>query len=183
MNVSELAAGRPSDPRLPRETAVYDRLEQLGIPFARVDHDPAATIADCDEISRVLGVPMCKNLFLCNRQQTQFYLLLIPGDKPLRTKDLSAQLGVSRLSFADERFLPELLGLEAGAVTVLGLMNDRENRVQLVIDRPVTARPWIGCHPCVNTSSLRLATADVLERFLPAAGHSPRFVDLPEVSQ
>lgn len=177
--------GRPADEsgRLERETATYDLLDQLSIPFDRVDHGPAATIEDCEEIDKVLGVQMCKNLFLCNRQKTQFYLLLIDGQKPLRTKDLSQQLGVARLSFADGSFMEEFLHISPGAVSVMGLMNDTEQRVQLVIDRPVAEAEWLGCHPCVNTSSLRMRMDDVLERFLPQVGHAPIVVDLPEVTE
>lgn len=174
--------GRPADEtgRLPRETAVYDLLERLAIPFVRVDHAPAATIDDCGGIDALLGTPMCKNLFLCNRQKTAFYLLLLPGHKPLHTRNLSAQLGVARLSFADTAYMEQFLTIAPGAVSVMGLMNDHDHRVQLVLDRPVAEARWLGCHPCVNTSSLRLATADLLERFLPAVGHAPVLVDLPE---
>lgn len=174
--------GRPADEtgRLPRETAVYDLLERLEIPFDRVDHAPAATMDDCDEIDALLGAPMCRNLFLCNRQKTAFYLLMLPGHKPFHTRELSAQLGVARLSFADAAYMEQFLHIAPGAVSVMGLMNDHDHRVQLVIDRPVAEAPWLGCHPCVNTSSLRLSTAALLERFLPAVDHAPILVDLPE---
>lgn len=176
----ELYFGRPepSQPREPREVRTYDLLDRLGISYGRVDHAPALTMEDCLEIDRVLGVAMCKNLFLCNRQKTDFYLLMMPGDKPFRTKELSAQLGTARLSFADEAHMAQLLDILPGAVSVMGVANDKDCAVRLIIDEDVLRAPYIGCHPCVNTSSLRIATADILERFLPETKHSYRVVKL-----
>lgn len=175
-----LYQGRPADAaaRAPRERAVYDLLDALGIAYRRVDHDPAATIADCAEIDRLLGVDMCKNLFLCNAQKTAFYLLMMPGDKPFRTKDLSHQIQSARLSFADAAHMEAFLNISPGAVSVLGLMNDVERRVRLLIDRDVVRAAYVGCHPCVNTTSLAIATLDLLDRFLPHVGHAPTFVTL-----
>ena len=169
-----LYEGRPADEtgRLPREIRTYDLLDRLGIPFQRTDHAPATTMEVCHDIDAVLDVLICKNLFLCNRQKTNFYLLMMPGDKPFKTKDLSGQLGVARLSFADETHMEEMLDLLPGSVSIMGLANDTAHRVQLVIDREVLEGEYIGCHPCMNTR-------DVLEKFLPAVGHTPTVVDLP----
>jgi Ala-tRNA(Pro) deacylase len=157
----------------------YDFLDALGISYCRVDHAPAMTMAVCEEIDRALGATMCKNLFLSNRQGTEFYLLLMPGDKPFKTKDLSAQLGTARLSFGAPEKMEELLHTAPGSASVLGLMHDKENRVQLVIDREVLSGEFVGCHPLVNTSSLRLTIADLVELILPATAHTPTIVDLP----
>ena len=175
-------SGRPADcaSRLPKEQRCYDLLGRLGIAYFRVDHDHADTIEACEAVEQVLGEKICKNLFLCNRQKTQFYLLLIGGAKVFKTKYLSAQLGCARLSFASPEDMERLLGVTPGSATVLALMNDPEQAVQLVIDRPVAEQEYLCCHPCKNTSSLKLRTADVLERFLPAVGHAPVYVDLPE---
>lgn len=177
----ELFKGRPQscEGRLPREIAVYDLLDSLGIEYQRTDHEEANTMEACNEIDRILDVVICKNLFLCNRQMTKFYLLMMPGDKPFKTKDLSAQIGSARLSFADAQHMETYLHIKPGAVSVMGLMNDRENHVQLLIDREVTDSKYLGCHPCVSTSSLKMKTEDVLARFLPAVGHAPIFVDMP----
>ena len=177
-----LYRGRPADctGRLPQEVATYDLLDRLGIRYCRLDHEPTATIESCEEVVALLGTQMCKNLFLCNRQKTQFYLLMMDGHKSFHTKDLSAQLGVSRLSFADAEHMQAFLHISPGAVSVMGLMNDHDQRVQLLIDRPLLAQPQLGCHPCVNTVSLRLATRDLLEVFLPAVGHEAIVVELPE---
>jgi len=164
--------------RLPKEMAVYDLLEQLQIPFTRVDHEVTATIEDCHGVDALLGISICKNLFLCNAQKTKFYLLMMPGTKQFKTKDLSKQIGSSRLSFAGPEFMEEFLNITPGSVSILGLMNDKDNRVQLLIDEDVAAGEFLGCHPCINTSSLKLKTADVLEKLLPAIGHEPIMVKL-----
>jgi len=181
----ELMKGRPADctGRLEREMAVYDLLDKLGIEYVRVDHEEANTMEACEEIDRALGTAMCKNLFLCNRQKTNFYLLMMPGDKPFKTKDLSQQIGSARLSFAEAEFMEEYLNILPGSVSVMGLMNDKEQHVQLLMDREVVESENLGCHPCVNTSSLRLSMADLMEIFLPAVAHSPIMVELPRYEE
>lgn len=178
----ELYRGRPqtAEGRLDKEMRVYDLLDSLSIPYERTDHEAAMTMEDCQEIDRILEVVICKNLFLCNRQHTHFYLLMMPGNKIFKTRDLSAQLGTSRLSFAEPQYMEKFLDITPGSVSVMGLMNDKDNHVQLLIDRDVLAGHLLGCHPCVNTSSLRMKTKDVLDVFLPAVGHAPIVVDLPE---
>ena len=177
-----LYMGRPETQtgRAPEELRCYDFLDGLGVPYARADHPTADTIEVCHTVEAVLGAPICKNLFLCNRQRTDFYLLLLEGDKVFRTKFLSQQLGCSRLSFADETHMLELLDIHPGSVSVLGLMNDHENRVQLLIDEDLLQYEYLGCHPCVNTSSLKIRLSDILEKFLPAVHHGYRSVVLPE---
>ncbi|MCD7743775.1 MAG: prolyl-tRNA synthetase associated domain-containing protein [Lachnospiraceae bacterium] len=176
----EIYHGRPEDVsgRQEREIAVYDLLDELQIPYERADHEAAMTIDDCKGVDELFQIEICKNLFLCNRQKTAFYLLLMPGKKKFVTKELSHQIESPRLSFADESYMVEFLNIHPGAVSIMGLMNDKENRVQLLIDRDVTKPAYFGCHPCVNTSSLKLRTSDVLEKFLPGVHHSYRIVDL-----
>ena len=178
----ELLHGRPAsaEGRLDKEMRVYDLLDRLNIQYERTDHIAAMTIEDCMEIDRILDVIICKNLFLCNRQKTKFYLLMMPGDKVFKTKDLSSAIGSSRLSFADPADMEKYLDITPGSVSVMGLMNDKEGHVQLLMDRPVVESELLGCHPCVNTSSLRMRTADVMDKFLPAVGHEAIIVDLPE---
>jgi len=179
----ELMKGRPVDEtsRLEKEIKVYDLLDSLGIEYEQTDHEEANTMEACNEIDKVLGVSICKNLFLCNRQETQFYLLMMPGEKPFKTKDISKQIGSARLSFGKAEYMEEYLNIKPGAVSIMGLMNDTEKHVQLLIDKPVLESEYIGCHPCVSTSSLKLKTKDVIEKFIPAVGHEPIIVDLPEV--
>lgn len=153
-------------------------LDRLGISYAKLEHEAAPTIEACAEIERELGVLICKNLFLCNRQQTDFYLLLMPGDKPFKTKDLSKQLGVARLSFASGEQMQELLCTAPGSLSVLSLAYDTQNRVQLVIDREIAQNEALGCHPCDNTASLNVKMQDILNVFLPEVHHTPVFVEL-----
>ena len=169
---------RPEGELPPQESAAFDLLDTLGIDYDRVSHDAAFNMELCADVSAVLGVSVCKNLFLCNRQKTSFYLLCMPPDKPFHTKDLSAQINSSRLSFAPEDSLWELLHCPPGSATVLGLANDTEHRVQLLLDREVYDAPYMSCHPCICTSTLKLKTSDVLTRLLPHTGHTPIVVDL-----
>ncbi len=174
----EVYNGAPAESRSDVEDRVYDCLARLAIPFTRVDHAPAFTMEDCAAISDALNVHICKNLLLTPRNRSAFYLLCLPAEKPFSTKDFSKRMGSSRLSFATEEDLVALLGCHAGSASVLGLMNDTQHRVTLAIDRAVSEDEWFGCHPCKNTSSLRLKTRDILEKFLPATGHEEIIVDL-----
>lgn len=178
----ELLHGSPEDMtgRQDREIRAYQLLDELGVEFDRTDHpdEPATSMEVCARIDAILDVRICKNLFLCNRQKTSFYLLIMPGDKPFKTKELSGQLNISRLSFGDEEFMVQFLDLYPGSVSVLGLMNDKEQRVRLVIDEDVLKEEVFGCHPCANTSSIRFATKDLVEKILPALGRSYDVVHL-----
>ena len=176
----ELFDGRPESTvgRLPREIRVYDFLDSLGIKFKRVDHEAATTMAACEDIDTFLGTYMCKNLFLCNRQKTRFYLLLMPGNKKFKTKELSNQINTSRLSFADAEDMLKYLDIEPGAVSVMGLMNDKDLVIQLLIDDDLKKDDYIGCHPCVCTSSMKIKSSDIFDIFLPAVGHEPEIVHL-----
>ena len=176
-----LISGRPSDiaDRLQKEIRVYDLLDRLAIPYQRVDHEPAMTMEACAEIDRVLDATTCKNLLLCNRQKTDFYLLLMPGDRVFQTKELSAQLGVSRLSFASGEAMEAFLDITPGSLSVMGLMNDKDQRVRLVIDEAVLKGTYIGFHPCINTTTLRVSTIDLTEKIIPAMHHTPTIVNLP----
>lgn len=177
----ELTNGRPknANDRLAKEIRVYDMLDKLNIDYQRVDHEPAMTMEACAEIDRVLQATTCKNLLLCNRQKTDFYLLLMPGDKVFQTKELSAQLAVSRLSFASGEFMEEFLDITPGSLSVMGLMNDKDFRVNLVIDAPVLDGEFIGFHPCINTTTLRIKTKDLMQVVIPAMAHTPTIVNLP----
>lgn len=169
---------RPEGELLPQEEAAFGILEALGIDYDRVSSEPADTMEKCAAVSEVLGVPICKNLFLCNRQQTQFYLLMLPGDKHFKTKFLSSELGCARLSFADESKMTELLGIHPGSVSVMGLINDNEHKVLLVIDNDLMKSDYLGCHPCINTATLKIKMTDLLEKIVPATGHPCKIVTL-----
>lgn len=170
----ELYHGSPDnmEGRQDRERRAYKLLDELGIDFVRTDHfdEPATTMEACEKIDAILNVKICKNLFLCNRQKTNFYLLIMPGDKPFKTKELSGQLGISRLSFGEPEYMKKYLDLLPGSVSVLGLMNDHDHKVRLLIDEDLLEEAQFGCHPCVNTSSIRFSTRDLFDRILPAMG-------------
>ena len=172
--------GSPEDMsgRLPREVRTYALLDTLGIPFTRVDHDATATIDACLEVEKILGIHICKNLFLCNAQKTRFYLLMMPGNKKFKTKNLSKQINSARLSFAGDEYMEQFLDITPGSVSILGLMNDTEHNVRLLIDTEALNREYMGCHPCVNTSSLQIRTSDIYDKFLKYTGHEPTFVTL-----
>lgn len=176
----ELYKGRPENiqGRLDKEIRVYNLLDSLGIEYVRTDHEQTDTMEACNEIDVILQVTICKNLFLCNRQKTNFYLLMMPGDKPFKTKELSSQINSARLSFASPEDMERLLDITPGSVSIMGLMNDKENAVQLLVDEDVLKGEYLGCHPCINTSSLKLRTKDVIEKFLPAVHHEMTTVHL-----
>ena len=176
-----LLQGRPADcaGRLEKEIRVYDLLDRLEVSYQRIDHEAAMTMEACAAIDEALEATICKNLLLCNRQCTHFYLLLLPGDKPFKTSVLSKQIGSSRLSFAGAEYMERYLDITPGSLSILGLMNDKDMQVKLLIDKDVLAGEYIGCHPCINTSSLRLRTTDLVEKIIPAMGHPVTLVDLP----
>ena len=178
----ELVKGRPAtnEGRLEKEIRCYDLLDKLGVEYQRIDHEAAMTMEACVEIDKVLDATICKNLLLCNRQATAFYLLMIPGDKQFKTSVLSKEIGSSRLSFAKPEYMLEYLDITPGSVSVLGLMNDHDHHVELLMDEDVLKGEFFGCHPCINTSSLRIRTADLMEKILPAMDHPARIVVLPQ---
>lgn len=175
-----LKKGRPENiqNRLDREIKVYDLLDEVGIDYMRVDHEPADNMEACLAIDEVLEATICKNLFLCNRQKTNFYLVMMPGDKPFKTKEVSGQIGCARLSFAGQEEMLEYLDIEPGSVSVMGLMNDKNNMVRLLVDEDILDGEYIGCHPCVNTSSLKLKTKDVFGPVLKAMNHDMTVIKL-----
>ena len=177
----ELVKGRPAtnEGRLDKEIRCYDLLDLLGVAYQRFDHEAAMTMEACAEIDKVLDASICKNLLLCTRQNTAFYLLMIPGDKVFKTSVLSKEIGSSRLSFAKPEFMEEYLDITPGSVSVLGLMNDHGHHVQLLMDEDVLKGEYFGCHPCINTSSLRIRTSDLMEKIIPAMDHPARIVTLP----
>ena len=176
----KLENGRPEncENRLEKEVKVYDLLDSLGISYQRIDHEAAYTMEACEAIDRVLEATICKNLFLCNRQKTNYYLLMIPGDKVFKTKELSHQIGSARLSFGTPEAMEEMLDVTPGSATIMGLMNDSDQKVQLLVDEDVLKGEYLGCHPCVSTSSLKLKTEDVFGTFLKAVGHDKIVVTL-----
>ena len=183
MTVSPIYTEAPTQGLTEEQKAVFAVLDELHIPFERVEHEYANTMEDCKAVSAVLGVDVCKNLVLCNRQKTQYYLLTMPSDKPFHTKDLSHQIGSARLSFAAPEAMAELLHVAPGSASILSLLFDKEHKVQLVMDRETKEGAYFSCHPCKSTGTLKLHTSDVLNVFLPYTGHEPLVVDLPRYEE
>ena len=182
MNPNEMIpvfAGRPQTEEDEKKRSVYDALDALSIPYLRAEHKAAHTIEDCAEIEKALGAPVCKNLLLCNRQKTAFYLLIMPGDKPFKTKDVTAQIQSARLSFAGAEDMERLIGCQPGSASLLGLLFDKEHNVSLLIDEELLKEDFWCFHPCRNTATLKLEQKALLEKFLPMCGHAPRIVTLP----
>lgn len=172
--------GRPADTegRLEKEIRTYDLLDRLEIEYQRVDHEPKMTIAACNDVDQLLDITICKNLFLCNSKKTEFFLLVMPGEKRFVTKVVSKMIGSTRLAFADESYMEEFMDITPGSVSILGLMNDKENRIKLLIDKDVAEAESFGCHPCINTTSLKIRTRDILDKFLPAVNHEYQLLEL-----
>ncbi len=178
-NEKALFHNKPNDNmRLQKELDTYDLLNKLNIQFTGIDHKEAKTIQDLGDTESLLGVSIAKNLFLCNSSKKDFYLLVMPGDKKFHTKDLSKQIGCSRLSFADGSFMEEYINITPGSLSIMGLMFDKEHKVKLVIDKDVLENEYFGCHPCVNTTSLKIKTTDIINVFLPYTEHEPILVEL-----
>lgn len=178
LHFSEISTTAPTDERIPLEKEVYAVLDKLKIPYERVDHEAAATMEECVEIDKYLGVEIRKNIFLCNRKKTSFFLLIMPANKPFVTKDLSDKLGCSRLSFAPEEYLEEYLSVKSGSATVMGVLNDEDDYVQVLIDKEVADDEWYGCNPGINTSHIKIKTKQLLDVFLPYARHRAKIVEL-----
>ena len=178
----ELYNGRPEDTsgRKEKEIKVYDILDSLHIPYIRADHEAVMTMEACEEIDKALGMEICKNLFLCNRKKTSYYLLLMPGNKALKTKELSQQIPTTRLSFASGEDMETYLNVTPGSATVMGLIFDQENKVQLLVDEELLEQEEFGCHPCVNTSSIKMKTADVFDKFRKEIHHDYIMVKLSD---
>ena len=183
MTVSPIYTTAPTQDLAEEQKAVFAALEEMHIPFERVEHEYANTMEDCKAVSAVLGVDVCKNLVLCNRQKTQYYLLTMPSDKPFHTKDLSHQIGSARLSFASAEAMEELLRTPPGSASILSLLFDKDHKVHLVMDRETKENEFFSCHPCKSTGTLKLHTSDVLNVFLPYTGHEPIVVDLPRYEE
>ncbi|MDD6212263.1 MAG: prolyl-tRNA synthetase associated domain-containing protein [Clostridiales bacterium] len=173
MGKLQIIEGKPEnlENRLEKEIETYELLEKLNIPFRQVDHPAAMTMEDCRDVEELFHIHVVKNLFLCNRQKTKYYLLLMPGEKIFKTKELSSQIGTARLSFASPEAMETYLNLTPGSVTVMGLQFDHNNKVQLLIDEEILGFEYIGCHPSVNTSSIVFRTSDLVEKYLPAVHH------------
>lgn len=178
LHISEIYTTAPTDERVPLEKAVYQVLEKLKIPYERVDHEAAATMEECLDIDKALHVEIRKNIFLCNQKKTSFFLLVMPAAKALDTKALEKKLGISHLSFAPAELMKKYLGTTPGSATIMGLLNDEDDYVQLLLDKEVADEVWFGCNPGVNTSHIKIQTKHLIQTFLPYTRHRAKIIEL-----
>lgn len=176
--VSEVCCSVPNCFQTPLQRLVYETLEILRIPFARVDTDEAITMEECTAINEKLAIKMVKTLFLCNRQRTDYYLFITTGTKPFRAKDFSTALGISRVSFAPAEQLETMLGTCVGSATIFSSLLDIENRVRIIFDRDVLSEDWYGCSDGTTTSYVKVRTADIWQTFLAYTGHVPTVIEV-----
>ena len=175
-HVSEIITTPPPAYESPLQQTVYETFARLGIPFGRVDTDPGLTMEDCQHIDRKIGVRIVKTIFLCNRQQTAFYLYVTTDDKPFVTREFCGALGIPRVSFASAEKLEELTGVKVGATTVLSAILPSAASVQLVMDRDVAESEWFACTDGTATCFVKIRTKDLLDKYLPASGHDLRLL-------
>ena len=178
IHVSEPYASAPAEFQNDLHRQVYETLEKLSIPYFRVDTDEAITMEDCIAIADKLNTPVVKTLFLCNRQQTNFYLFVTTSEKAFSTKNFSRAMGISRVSFASPEQLESMLGTKVGSASVLSLLHDPEQRVHLVLDRQVLIEPWFGCSDTTTTGYMKLVTDEMLHKFLPHVDHLPTIINI-----
>jgi len=176
--VSNVYTTPPSEFKTVLQEKTYRALQELHIPFERVDTDEAITMEDCIQINKVLNVKVVKTLFLCNRQQTSFYLFITAGDKPFKTKDFSKALGVSRVSFAPADLMEKMLGTKVGATTVFSALLDKDNAIPVVFDKEVTCEEWYGCTDGTTTCYMKVKTEHILHAFLPYTKHLPLIIEV-----
>lgn len=174
--VSDIITTPPPVFESPLQQTVYETFERLGIPFGRVDTDPGLTMEDCQHIDRKIGVRIVKTLFLCNRQQTAFYLYVTTDEKPFITREFCGALGIPRVSFASAEKLEELTGVKVGATTVLSAILPSARDVHLVMDRSVAESEWFACTDGTPTCFVKIRTQDLLDKFLPASGNDLRLL-------
>lgn len=178
MYISEVIKGAPEAYKTETQRLIYDQLMRSGIEYSRVDNDPAISVDDCEEISERLGAPTVKTLFVANRQLTKFYLVVMPGHKPFITRDFTAALGVSRVSFVKPEILMEMLGLEVGSATPLAIVADKGQSIRLVIDHEVTDRERMLIPDGTTTCYMNIRSEDLLTKYLPSIGCIPDIVTM-----
>lgn len=175
-DISRIYTDAPAQFKTPLEKAVYAKLAELGIAYERVETGEVITMEQCADINAKLNMNMVKTLFLCNRQQTEFFLFVTAGDKPFRTKEFSVALDIARVSFAPPELMESVLGTKIGAATVFSVLLESARNVHLVLDRDVAESEWFGCSDGTTTCYMKLRTADIFERFLPAVGRTAELI-------
>lgn len=178
INISEIKTGAPDKEKHGLEGKVHQLLNELKIDFWWVDNDEVSSMEECIEINNSLGAEIVKTVFLCNRQKTIFYLMILPPNKPFDSKAFSAAMNAPRLSFASGELMEQYLGVTPGSATIMGLINDTDNNIELVIDKDIAEKEWFACNPGTNKSHIKLKTSDLLGKVLPSINHIPKVISL-----
>jgi Ala-tRNA(Pro) deacylase len=175
--ISEIMTSAPAKGRNDTEDKVYELLKKLNISYERVENDVVETMEECKEIDIALGTEIRKSIFLSNAKKTSFFLVVLPADKQLDTAALAKKIGVGKLTFASEDAMVKHLGTHPGSATIMGLINDVDEYVQLIMDKAVAEAEWFGCNPGINTAHLKVRTTDILKKFLPQIYHQAKIIE------
>jgi len=178
--VSEIVNEKPKEFENETQRMIYEALEELKIPFDRVENDFMISMEDCEAVNKKMNTRMAKNLFLCNRQKTEFYLFITKDNKHFNTKIFSKAMGISRVSFAPEETLTEYLGTKIGATTIFSLVYDKDCKVHLVIDKDVLEEKFHACNDGTNNAHIKITTKDLMEKYLKYTKHEPVIIEFKE---
>ncbi len=176
--VSDIFTTSPEEYKNKIQEIVYRTLDELSISYERVETDEAITMEDCIEIDKKLNMKMVKTLFLCNRQETNFYLYITTGDKKFDSKKFSQELEISRVSFAKEGKMNEMLGTRIGAATIFSSLIDNDLKVQIVIDKDVLNEEYYGCSDGTTTGYMKIKTDDIINKVLPYSKHKETIIEM-----
>lgn len=176
--ISEISTIAPTGERVAIEKKVYQILAKLQMEYKRVDNDIVETMEECKEIDEALETEIRKSIFLCNNKKTSFFLVVMPAEKSLDTAALAKKIGVPHLSFASGELMEKYLGTKPGSASIMGLITDEDDYVQLILDKKVAEEEWFGCNPGINTSHLKIRTDELLNKFLPYIRHKAKIMEL-----
>lgn len=176
--ISEKRTTAPENIKNPTEKKVFALLDKLKIAYECVENDVVESMEECKEVDEALGTEIRKSIFLCNKKKTSFFLVVMPAEKSLDTATLSNKIGVPHLSFASAEHMEQHLGALPGSASVMGLINDEDDYVQLIIDKEVADCEWFGCNPGINTAHLKMKTSDLINKFLPKINHRAKIMAL-----
>ncbi len=178
MFISKVFDGAPEDKRGELETKVYAEFKELGIDFKRVDNDEAISMEECVEISNTWGAEIRRTVVVCNRQTTNYYLVVMPADKRFDTKTFAHNMECARVSFASEEDMIKILGVSHGNASVVSILNDKDNMVQVVLDKDVADDEYFACNVGINTTHIMFKTDDLINKFLVKEEHNPKIIEL-----
>ncbi len=178
MYISEITNELPQEFANELEKEVYGKLNELNISFDRVDNDVVESMEECLEIDKKLGTEIRKTIIVCNEKKTQFYLIVLPSEKRFDSKEFRNKMECSRVSFAKVEDMERVLGVLPGSATVMSVIKDNDNIVQVVIDKEVADEEFFGCNTGANTRHIKIKTKDLIDVILPNLNHEPKIIEL-----